>query len=595
MKSIKVSELNKYIKKYLSMDYLLNDISVEGEISNLRRHGNGNYYFSLKDEYAHINTIMFREHATNLPFTPYDGLKIIAKGSVSFYESHAQINFYIREMEEAGEGDLYRKYLMLKKKLEKEGLFSPRNKKEISLFPKSVGIVTSGTGAAVKDIINIIREKNKMVDLYIYPSLVQGKEASKDLINGIEYFNSHPVDTIIIGRGGGSFEDLYSFNDESLAYAIYHSKIPIISAVGHEIDFSISDFVADIRAATPSKAAEIVTISQKDIHQKLEGHLQLLCSQMDAKLKQKHAQLYSKISFLKLLNPGQKLIHSMEGLDYLNQKLSHAFHGKLKESWEALIRTRNRFLFTFRSRQPDRNLKTTKVQLDQSLSQILIRNNFYLKDQKKYFRIYHYEILKRIKFEKDRVLNKKEKFYDDFKLIKSMKRSLENNRFQLDYYFKQKILYHKKLLFFKFQMLRQTLLFSRRTKQMHFRILKQKVQEITKTIILDTKKDKVKLIKSSFQKINLQQMIDTEKSRLKNIQKELKSCWNQQYEQKKEQLQLKELRLERAYQSRGKIDIHLKDGTKLKSIHQLSVDDHITITFEDGEAKGKIIKINNQR
>lgn len=298
------------------MDYLLNQISVEGEISNFKHHSNGNFYFSLKDERARINTIMYREDTLELSFVPKDGMKIVATGTVSFYENQGQTNFYITSLEEIGHGELYRKFLTLRDELEKKGLFSPNHKKSLPHFPTSVGIITSDTGAAVQDIINILHEKNDLVNIIVYPALVQGVSASESIIEGLSYFNAHPVDTIIIGRGGGSFEDLYAFNDEKLAYAIYQSNIPIISAVGHEIDYSISDFVADARAATPTKAAEMVTCSKQELWKNLLLVRESLIEQITKNLEEKTGKLTQVRYYFQSLNMADKISNETNSLRF---------------------------------------------------------------------------------------------------------------------------------------------------------------------------------------------------------------------------------------------------------------------------------------
>lgn len=277
MSVIKVSELNKYIKKYIAMDYLLSDISVEGEVSNYKEHSNGNIYLSLKDKSARINGIIYSNDAANMKISPKNGDNVEVRGSISLYERDGILNIYIREIKILGVGNLYEKYLALKEVLYKEGLFNENNKKKIPFFPKEIGIITSPTGAAIRDILNIIKRRNDAIDISIFPTNVQGSQAVSGVIDGIKYFSENPVDVIIVTRGGGSIEELFSFNDESLAREIYKSKIPIISAIGHEIDYVISDFVSDLRAPTPSAAAELVSMSKED----LNNSLYLLKNKMD--------------------------------------------------------------------------------------------------------------------------------------------------------------------------------------------------------------------------------------------------------------------------------------------------------------------------
>ncbi|SHG98336.1 Exodeoxyribonuclease VII large subunit [Anaerosphaera aminiphila DSM 21120] len=269
MSAIKVKELNKYIKKYIAMDYLLSDLEVEGEISNFKLHSNGNIYFTLKDDSAKINSIMYSNDSLNLSFTPQDGDKVIVKGSISTYEREGTINLYARQISLKGIGNLHEEFLILKDKLYKEGLFDEEHKLKVPYFPRKVGVITSPTGAAIRDIINVLRRRNSSVDIVLYPSNVQGNLAVSQLIAALNYFEKHPVDVIILGRGGGSLEELFEFNSEELARRIYKMNIPIISAVGHEVDYVITDFVSDLRAPTPSAAAELVSMSREDLNNSL--------------------------------------------------------------------------------------------------------------------------------------------------------------------------------------------------------------------------------------------------------------------------------------------------------------------------------------
>ncbi len=295
-----VSELNNYIKKLISMDYILRDINITGEVTNLNIHNNGNIYFSLKDSFARIDA-MASQNDVNIKL--FDGAKVLAKGTVTYYERSGRILLYVSEIELDGRGNLYQKYLDLKEKLSKEGLFDASHKKKIKKYPSSIGLITSTSGAAIKDVVNLFRKRNRTCDIYVFPSLVQGDSASESLINGIKYFNEiEKVDTIIIARGGGSFEDLFVFNDESLAREIFASKIPIISAVGHEVDYTICDFVADLRAATPTNAAELVTISEDEIIELLSKKKAELSSLMERRLNYNHLKLLSLYKNISLKN-----------------------------------------------------------------------------------------------------------------------------------------------------------------------------------------------------------------------------------------------------------------------------------------------------
>ncbi len=253
-----VTQINNYIKAIFEKVPVLQNIWIKGEISNFKLHSSGHIYLTLKDDTSVLKAVMFRNAASTLKFKPADGTKVLARGRISVYEAGGQYQMYIEEMEAEGTGDLYAKFEALKNKLSEEGLFDESKKKPIPRFPETIGIVTSPTGAAIRDMINVLKRRCPMVKVVIYPCLVQGNSAAQSIINGIEYFNKErKVDVIITGRGGGSIEDLWAFNEEITARAVAASDIPVISAVGHEIDFTICDFVADLRAPTPSAAAEL--------------------------------------------------------------------------------------------------------------------------------------------------------------------------------------------------------------------------------------------------------------------------------------------------------------------------------------------------
>lgn len=254
-----VSQINKYVKMLFDKDNFLNNITVSGEITNFKAHYTGHFYFTLKDDTSTIKCVMFKSAASLVKFKPQDGMKVVITGQVSVFERDGAYQIYCRTMTKEGLGDLYLAYEQLKKKLELEGLFKPEYKKKIPFLPNRVGVITSKTGAVIRDIINVSTRRYDKVNLLVYPAAVQGVNVSSTVINGIRTFNKlNNVDVIIIARGGGSFEDLFGFNDEALAREIFASKIPIVSAVGHETDFTICDFVSDLRAPTPSAAAELV-------------------------------------------------------------------------------------------------------------------------------------------------------------------------------------------------------------------------------------------------------------------------------------------------------------------------------------------------
>ena len=272
-KAISVTQLNMYIKNKLAEDEKLMNVLVKGEISNFKHHYTGHLYFTLKDENSLIKCIMFKSFAQNLKFEPKDGMKILLFGSVSVFERDGIYQIYGKSMQEDGMGDLYRAYEELKNKLQNEGLFNVEHKKKIPIMPKCIGVLTSNTGAVIRDIINVSTRRNPNVYIKLYPVPVQGVGAAEKIVEAIKYMNENKqADVLIIGRGGGSLEDLWPFNEEIVARAIYDSQIPIISAVGHETDFTIADFVADLRAPTPSAAAELAVPNIQDIMLKLDGY-----------------------------------------------------------------------------------------------------------------------------------------------------------------------------------------------------------------------------------------------------------------------------------------------------------------------------------
>lgn len=264
-----VTELNLYIKNIFESNPFLNRVTIKGEISNFKRHSSGHLYMSLKDETGVIRAVMFRSAASKLTFLPENGAKVVAVGRVSVYERDGQYQIYLESMQPDGMGELHIRFEKLKQKLNAEGLFDAKYKKPLPKYPKKIGVVTAPTGAAVRDIINVLSRRFKYSDIVLYPVLVQGENAAQDIVSAIEFFNEHKyADVLIVGRGGGSIEDLWAFNEEIVARAIFKSEIPIVSAVGHEIDFTISDFVSDLRAPTPSAAAELVVPDEKELADK---------------------------------------------------------------------------------------------------------------------------------------------------------------------------------------------------------------------------------------------------------------------------------------------------------------------------------------
>ena len=262
---ITVTQLTKYIKYRLDNDQNLMKVYLKGEISNFKAHSRGHLYFTIKDENTRINAIMFSTYASKLKIAPLDGMKVLVTGKISVYEPSGNYQIYVESLEEDGVGNLYIAFEELKKKLEKEGLFDKSKKKKIPLIPERIGIITAPTGAAIKDILSTLKRRWPLAETILFPSLVQGKEAASDIVRNIELSKNYDLDVLIIGRGGGSIEDLWCFNEEIVARAIYDLNTPVISAVGHEIDFTICDFVADLRAPTPTGAAELAVPNINDI------------------------------------------------------------------------------------------------------------------------------------------------------------------------------------------------------------------------------------------------------------------------------------------------------------------------------------------
>lgn len=264
-KYISVSQLTRYIKYKIDNDIHLQEVFLKGEISNFKAHSRGHFYFTLKDENSRINAIMFASATKNIKFTPVDGMKVLVTGKISVFEANGGYQIYVNDMLEDGVGNLYIAFEQLKKKLEIEGLFDQSIKKKIPKIPKTIGVVTAPTGAAIKDIISTIKRRWPLCEILLFPSLVQGEMAAEDIVKQIKRAEQYDIDTLIVGRGGGSIEDLWPFNEEIVARAIYACPIPVISAVGHEIDFTISDFVADLRAPTPTGAAEMAVPQISDV------------------------------------------------------------------------------------------------------------------------------------------------------------------------------------------------------------------------------------------------------------------------------------------------------------------------------------------
>lgn len=330
---ITVEQLNKYIKQKFDGDEYLNNVYVKGEISNFKLHYTGHMYFTLKDEHSLIKCIMFRSFTSHLSFTPKDGMKVMILGNVSVFERDGAYQLYCKAMKQDGIGSLYEAYEKLKAKLNEEGLFNEQHKKPIPKFPKTIGVLTASTGAVIRDIINVSTRRNPNVHIKLLPVAVQGPTAAGQIVDGIRKMNEEKLaDIIILGRGGGSLEDLWPFNEESVARAIYNSELPIISAVGHETDFSISDFVADLRAPTPSAAAELAVPNMSDVVSSissLENRYKMALNRKIQLMKLRYEKCMQKKAFS---DPKQKINEKLIVLDMFTKQNVNSISNRLNEA-----------------------------------------------------------------------------------------------------------------------------------------------------------------------------------------------------------------------------------------------------------------------
>jgi exodeoxyribonuclease VII large subunit len=328
--SLTVTDINNYIKNIVDGDFFLSNVTLKGEISNLKFHTRGHLYFSLKDENSKINAVMFNYKNLGLNFIPKDGMNVIVKGKVSVFTTGGSYQITVSNMKEDGIGNLYILFEELKRRLQREGLFSPEHKKKLPRIPKKVGVITASTGAAVKDIISTINRRFPLTEIILFPTLVQGVGAKENIVKMINEANESDVDVIILGRGGGSIEDLWAFNEEIVARAIYNSTKPIVSAVGHEIDFTISDFVSDMRAPTPTGAAELVVPSKVEIQSYLNDYKGRIISVINKKIKS-YTDTFSKLKSTYILkNPISMYEIDEQKLDNMLEKLGSIMTYKLE-------------------------------------------------------------------------------------------------------------------------------------------------------------------------------------------------------------------------------------------------------------------------
>lgn len=331
--ALSVTKLNKYIKKLLEDDFVLKNIFVTGEISNLKKHSSGHYYFTLKDEKCQINAVMFKSYTSSLNFDIENGMSVTCYGYVSMYEVSGQFQLYVEFVTLNGIGSLSVEYEKLKEKLMKKGYFDETHKKAIPMYPKTVAVLTADKGAGIQDIIKTIKRRNRLIKIIVVKTIVQGIHSKKSIVENIENVNKYnDVDVILLGRGGGSIEDLWSFNEEEVCDAIYNSKIPIISCVGHETDFTLSDFVADLRASTPTAGAEIVSTPLEDLQQKVYNYIQTITYLTERNFTSKKNALNNLVDKNVLKRPELLVLNEQNRLLNLTKELNFKMEIKLNIS-----------------------------------------------------------------------------------------------------------------------------------------------------------------------------------------------------------------------------------------------------------------------
>ena len=333
-----ITQINAYIQGRMNEDPMLSQVAVRGEISNYKLYPSGHHYFTLKDEQSALKCVMFKGNAMSLRFRPASGMKVIALGRISVYPRDGQYQLYVSSMAMDGIGDLYAAFEALKKKLSQQGLFDPAKKKPIPKYPQTIGIVTSSAGAAVHDILRILRRRYPLCSVRLLPVRVQGAEAPEEIVSAIRYANAHDLaDLLIVGRGGGSIEDLWAFNDERVAYAIYESHIPVISAVGHEPDVTIADYVADLRAATPSNGAELAVPDREALAQNLDAFSAAMTGALNRQLRLASQRLEGLAASAALRSPTGYLDRREKDLGLLKEKLLAAQNRELSKAQQKYV------------------------------------------------------------------------------------------------------------------------------------------------------------------------------------------------------------------------------------------------------------------
>lgn len=345
-KYLSITAITRYLKSRFDIDSNLQMVFLKGEISNFKAHTTGHFYFSLKDDKCKINAIMFRSNASKVPFKPVDGMKVLVTGRISLYEAMGSYQIYVDEMTEDGVGNLYVAFEELKKKLSSEGLFDDKFKRPIPKIPKRVGIVTASTGAAIRDIITTIKRRFPICETILFPTLVQGENAKDDIVKNIKKAHEYDLDVLIVGRGGGSIEDLWPFNEEIVARAIFESKIPIISAVGHEIDFTISDFAADLRAPTPTAAAELAVPNMVDLKNYMGNLIIRLNEAINKKVNYQKLYFDSIKNSFVIKNPMIMFENKRQTLDLYLEKLDHVILRSLEVKRDKISNLKGTYVLT---------------------------------------------------------------------------------------------------------------------------------------------------------------------------------------------------------------------------------------------------------
>ncbi len=371
-----VSSLTKYIKYKFDIDNNLKNVFLKGEISNFKAHSTGHMYFSLKDEKSKINAIMFNFNAKKLNFKPQEGSKVLVVGKISVFEQTGAYQIYIDDMKEDGIGNLYVAFEKLKQDLQKEGLFDPKYKKPIPVFPKRVGVVTAPTGAAIRDILSTIKRRCNKTEVIVFPSLVQGENAKEDIVRNIKLAENYNLDVLIVGRGGGSIEDLWPFNEEIVARAIFECSIPVISGTGHEVDFTIADFVADYRAETPTGAAEKAVPNLKDMINYFDQFKIRLNESMNKKIEHKKIKLENIKNSYVIKNPMMIIENKIQKLDIVNEKIITLLNQKMEKTINTFINLSQKVLYL----SPYNKLNNYNVKLQNLNEKINLISNQIIKN-----------------------------------------------------------------------------------------------------------------------------------------------------------------------------------------------------------------------